>query len=512
MCVEFYNMHEKKVWQIKKKKDIPAGRKIIGNRWVYALKEDGTYRSRTVGQGFSQIPGKDFHENHAPVVHDTTFRFCLVQMLIYRLSSGQFDVVTAFLYGLVDESIYMAFPDGYELFLQEKFGLTYSSTEYCLLLEKALYGLVQAARQWWKKMTEIMKKLGFFPSPADPCLFVKPAMKNQPPAFIILYVDDGGVIGTPEVIRSVLDALAKEFKIKELGPMKNFVGCQIHLNKARDTIWINQPKLIKNLELNFGKLIITERLFKTPAAPRSVVMRPNKEEDPIITPDEQFKYRSGVGMLMYLVKHSRPDIANATRELTKVLDGATEAHWKAMMRIIKYVLDTRTYSLRLKPLQGNITLRGVSDSEFAGDRETRKSVYGYITYYCGAPISWKSKSGNSVTLSSTEAEYYASSETAKELLFIYNLVISMEKDLELPIIMNVDNTGAIYLANNYSTGPRTKHIDIRTHFVRELIIKGILKVEFIKSENNDADIFTKNVGEELFDLHSKKLMDKSPQP
>ena len=320
------------------------------------------------------------------------------------------------------------------------------------------------------------------------------------------------MIGTPEVIRSVLDALAKEFKIKELGPMKNFVGCQIHLNKTRDTIWINQPKLIKNLELNFGKLIITERVFKTPAAPRSVVMRPNKDEDPIINSDQQFKYRSGVGMLMYLVKHSRPDIANATRELTKVLDGATDAHWKAMMRIIKYVLDTRSYSLRLKPLKGNITLRGVSDSEFAGDRETRKSVYGYITYYCGAPISWKSKSGNSVTLSSTEAEYYASSETAKELLFIYNLVISMEKDLELPIIMNVDNTGAIYLANNYSTGPRTKHIDIRTHFVRELIIKGLLKVEFIKSGNNDADIFTKNVSEELFDQHSKKFMDKSPQP
>ena len=513
MCKEFYNVHERKVWTVVKKKDIPAGRKVIGNRWVYALKEDGTYRSRTVGQGFSQVPGKDFHENHAPVVHDTTFRYCLVQMLIYRLSSGQFDVVTAFLYGVLDEIIYMYFPEGYERFLKENLGLNYSSTEYCLLLEKALYGLVQAARQWWKRMTEIMKKLGFFPSSADPCLFVKPAVNNQPPAFIILYVDDGGVIGTPEVIRSVLDALAKEFKIKELGPMKNFVGCQIHINKARDTIWINQPKLITNLELHFGKLITTERNFKTPAATRSVVMRPVKDEDPTIDPDQQSKYRSGVGMLMYLVKHSRPDIANATRELTKVLDGATEAHWKAMMRIIKYVLDTRSYSLRLKPCvtNGNVTLRGISDSEFAGDRETRKSVYGYITYYCGAPISWKSKSGNSVTLSSTEAEYYASSETAKELLFIYNLISTMEKNLILPIILNVDNTGAIYLANNYSTGPRTKHIDIRTHFVRELIMKGILKVEFIKSEENDADIFTKNVSEELFHKHSEKLIDKSPR-
>jgi Reverse transcriptase (RNA-dependent DNA polymerase) len=110
----------------------------------------------------------------------------------------------------------MAFPAGYSQFLQDKLQLVYSSTEYCLLLEKALYGLVQAARQWWKRMNDFMKKLGFFPSPADPCLFVKPGTKDQSPAFIIVYVDDGLVIGTPDLTRTVLNALAKEFKIKEL--------------------------------------------------------------------------------------------------------------------------------------------------------------------------------------------------------------------------------------------------------------------------------------------------------
>jgi hypothetical protein len=281
------------------------------------------------------------------------------------------------------------------------------------------------------------------------------------------------------------------------------------MNQARDTIWINQPKLIKNLEQSFGSLVKTDKHYKTPAAPKTVVMRPVKDEDPLISKEEQSQYRSGVGMLLYLVKHSRPDIANAVRELTKVLDGATQAHWKAMLRTIKFVLDTKMYSLKMKPsmTNGKHTLKGISDSEFAGDRETRKSVYGYVTYYCGAPISWKSKSGNSVTLSSTEAEYYASSETAKELLFIHNLITSMENKLELPILLYVDNTGAIYLANNFTTGPRTKHIDIRAHFVRELIVKGILKIVFIKSGDNDADIFTKNVGEELYEKHSNKVME-----
>jgi hypothetical protein len=124
-------------------------------------------------------------------------------------------------------------------------------------------------------------------------------------------------------------------------------------------------------------------------------------------------------MLLYLIKHSRPDLAHAVQELSKVLDGATEAHWQAMMRCIKYVLDTRMYALRLRPnlKEGMFHMEGCSDSDYAGDCETRFSVFGYVINFCGAPISWKAKASKSVTLSSTEAEYFAASETAKELIF-----------------------------------------------------------------------------------------------
>ena len=403
----------------------------------------------------------------------------------------------------------MMLPDGYEKYLHDK-GLNYSSQEYCLLLMKALYGLVQAARQWWKKITEVFAKLDFYPTEADPCLFVKKLKPNEAPAFIILYVDDGGIIGTPQVIQDVLNALSKVFKIKDLGEMKNFVGCHLVESADKKTIWIHQPKLIKHLKKDFKSYITTERVYRTPAAPKTVIMRP-EENDPVISSEEQTKYRSGVGMLLYLVKHSRPDLSNAVRELTKVLDKATQAHWKAMIRVIKYVLDTRMCALKLQPkmMEGSkekYYLEGISDSEFAGDRETRVSVYGYATYFCGALISWKSKSSKSVTLSSTEAEYFASSEAAKELIFIHNLLIGMNiiNDVKLPLILRVDNTGAIYLANNHTTSPRTKHIDIRTHYVRQLIDSGILKIVFIKSEDNDADIYTKNVSEELFNKHVDK--------
>jgi Reverse transcriptase (RNA-dependent DNA polymerase) len=118
MITEFLNCEEKKAWGIVPKSKVPKGRKVIGNRWVYAEKDDGTYRSCTVAKGFSQIPGKDFQEHHSPVVYYTTFHVVLVQMLVYNLHSRQFDIVTAFLYGLLDEEIYMDFPEGYEFFFE----------------------------------------------------------------------------------------------------------------------------------------------------------------------------------------------------------------------------------------------------------------------------------------------------------------------------------------------------------------------------------------------------------
>ena len=512
MKTEFKNMEEKEVWDICERKKLPTGRQVIGNRWVYALKDDGRYRARTVAKGFSQIPGKDFQGNFAPVINDTTFHLVLVLKTLLKLEAGQFDIETAFLYGELEEELWMQLPDGYSEYVKEKTGKIINTTTHCLKLKKAIYGLVQAARQWWKKFKEVMQSLGFNPSKADPCLFIKNGDgKNKLPAFIIIYVDDGGIFGTKEQVKEVLQALSKGFKVKDLGPLKHFVGCHI----VQDTgipgkIYIHQPKLIKHLEEQFGdKIKDINRTYSTPAGPKTMILRPEKG-DKLISAQEQTTYRSGVGMLLYLVKHSRPDISNAVRELSKVADGATLAHWKALTRTIKYVIDTKNYALKIQPTQKyqNFHLEGISDSEYAGDKDTRISVYGYVVYFCGSPIAWKSKSGRSVTLSSTEAEYFAVSEITKEIMFIKQVIESMNIKLNYPIIIKCDNVGAIYLANNHTTGQRTKHIDIRTHFVRQYIEDGIIKIVFVKSEENDADIYTKNTTEELFKIHFTKNVEE----
>jgi hypothetical protein len=510
ICTEFDNCESKKVWKIVHKSTVPKGRKIIGNRWVLSRKDDGRYRARTVAKGFSQIPGKDFQENHAPVVNDTTFHLILVLKIKHRLSSRQFDVVTAFLYGILEEELFMDMPEGYIKYLMKKYpDMKYNADEYCLLLLRALYGLVQAARQWYKKITDIFATLNFYPSPADPCLFVYKRKDNEPPAFIILYVDDGAIIATEELIEKVLKALSKLVEIKDLGKIKHFVGCHVIESPLDNTIYIHQPKLLKHLQEEFGKLANTSRCHNTPGAPKTVIMRPDKT-DPVIDATRQSSFRSAVGMLLYLIKHSRPDLSNAVRELTKVLDGATEGHWLAMLRVVKYTLETKNYVLKIHPSmeQEGYTIEAYSDSEYGGDRETRASVYGFITFFCGAPVSWKSKSNKSITLSTTEAEYFASSETAKEMMFIKNIIetIGELKRLEMPMTLRIDNTGAIYLANNQTTGQRTKHIDIRTHFVRNMINDGTIKTKFVKSADNHADLFTKNCPEDAFNLHSSIFM------
>jgi hypothetical protein len=252
-----------------------------------------------------------------------------------------------------------------------------------------------------------------------------------------------------------------------------------------------------------------------------MVKRPDKE-DTLIPAEGQTKFRSGVGMLLYLVKHSRFDIANSVRELSKVADGATIGHWKLLLRCIKYIITTEYLALKLKPnakgpsfemegiqdKDGRAEMEGVSDSEFGADQETRISVFGWNLYFCGALIAWKSKASNSVTLSSTEAEYVALSEITKEVIFVKQVLETMGIGVKLPIVINVDNVGAIYLSNNHSLGQRTKHIDMRRHFVREYVEDGIIKTKFVGTANNEADIHTKNTSEETFKKHvSKHLMD-----
>jgi hypothetical protein len=216
----------------------------------------------------------------------------------------------------------------------------------------------------------------------------------------------------------------------------------------------------------FGEVVNGLRNQNIPMSAGASVTRP-KESDIKLNVEDQRQYRSGVGMLLYMVKHSRHDISNAVRELSKVMDGATDHHMTMLLRLIKFVIQTTDRGIRIKP-QKKDEVVAFDDSDFAGDEENRRSVTGYIIYLYNVPVAWKSCQQGAITLSNSEAEYYAKSEVGAELKFVKMILEFFEIELHKLMTVYVDNIGANHLANNASTGNRTKHIDTRIHYVREL--------------------------------------------
>ena len=188
-----------------------------------------------------------------------------------------------------------------------------------------------------------------------------------------------------------------------------------------------------------------ERLSLTPGTPRFTARRLDNPEDKV-SPKEHETYRSGAGTLLFLTKHSRPDICNTVREFSKTMDAPTPVHLKEMYKLIRFVLSTKEYGLKFELMKDikKWALKALSDSDFASDRETRISIFGYIIYFCGIQIAWRSKGMKSVVLSTTEVEYMALSEVVTELKFIVQLQQTMNVEVELPITVHVDNVGAIW--------------------------------------------------------------------
>jgi hypothetical protein len=502
---ELTDMHiRRSIWKKIPIEELPQGRKLIGSKWVFKKKKSGVFRARLCALGYSQVPGVDFTENFAPVVNEVTLRLVLLKWMTNPSWMAKvYDVETAFLYGDLPEPIYMKIPKGLEHLAPD-----YKVETDCLLLTKSMYGLVQAARQWWKKFIYMLsQEFKFKRSHADACILFR--TDEQGTIILCIYVDDALMIGDDGAITKTVKQLREKLSLKEVGELQEYVGCTILKNREQNRLIMCQPDLLSKLEKKFKSSVEDMRVFKTPTIPGEIIIK-TTDKDEIVDKSTHRMFRSGVGMLLYLIKYSRPDIGNAVREIAKVMDGPTEMQVKSLYRLIKYILDTKNQGLLMSPLKpqekNTWIMSACCDSDYAGDKDGRKSVSGFVVYIQGCLISWKSRKQKSVTLSSSEAEYVAISEVCAEIMFLKQVVEFMEIKVKLPIIVKVDNVGAIYLANNAVSGPRMKHVDIRYHFVRDLIEEGIIEVAFVKSEENDSDVFTKNLGEELFKKHIKKFM------
>jgi hypothetical protein len=269
-----------------------------------------------------------------------------------------------------------------------------------------------------------------------------------------------------------------------------------------------QPHLLIRLTQKFGEEVKKMRKYLTPGTPRFKIQK-SIDGLEVINDYLQRMYRSGVGILLYLTNYSRPDISNIVRELSKCMNAAFWGSYQELLCVIKFINDTKSFGLKVMLKLDNDfswSLKVFCDSDWAGYPETRVSVTGFVIYLLDVPVCWRSKSQRGVTLLSIKAVYVGISEAIKEVKFIYFLLCDFHIKVILPIIIKTDNIGAIFMAENSLTGVRTRHVDTRYHFIREFIEDGFIMVEFVRSVEKDADIFTKNVIHDLYVKHTKNFL------
>jgi hypothetical protein len=259
------------------------------------------------------------------------------------------------------------------------------------------------------------------------------------------------------------------------------------------------PKLIQEIVESYEKYVgHPARPYSTPGKPGISL---EKNEGETIDPD---KYRSIVGKIMYFVVKIFVEGSNAARELARHFSNPGKEHWEAIGRIVGYI---KAHKDKIKLTYRRPTeLRAVCnvDSNYATDKQDRRSITGAIYTLGGTITNWVSKTQQSVTLSSTEAEYMACSAAAQEIIFTQMIMNEFGVKVKPGVILE-DNTGAIFLVKNQQVSQRTKHIDIRAHFIREHYEKGELTVLFVNTENNEADICTKNVTTEILEKHANNI-------
>jgi len=191
------------------------------------------------------------------------------------------------------------------------------------------------------------------------------------------------------------------------------------------------------------------------------------------------------------------------------MDVANDRHEKELQRVTKYVLDTSRLKLKFDPQKndhGIFYLTGKLDSDCAGNKEDRCSITKWLVFFMGILIAWRSKAQGHITLSNTEAELVAVSDLCCELLFCKQILEFIGVKIEYPILVEVDNQGAVFLARNEYMSSRTKHIDTKYLFIREYQEDGIVKIVFVKSTDNESDVMTKNASALMFKKHTEKFM------
>ncbi|KAJ9542321.1 hypothetical protein OSB04_028827 [Centaurea solstitialis] len=466
----------------------PRKRTIIGSKWIFRNKLDEIgmiirNKARLVAQGYRQEEGIDYDETFAHVARLEAIRLFMAFAAHMNFKVFQVDIKNVFLNGKLNEEVYVAQPPG---FVDPKF------PDHVYKLNKALYGLKQAPRAWYDTLSTFLLSKGFVRGKIDSTLFLKKYPKHI--LLVQIYVDDIIFGSTNPKLCEKFELLMKsEYKMSMMGELTFFLGLQI--KQSEKGIFINQGKYVHEMLKKFDLTTCTP--MKTPMAPPLSLDKDSKGKPVDVT-----LYRGMIGSLLYLTA-SRPYIMYSTCLCARYQAEPKESHLIVVKRIFRYLKGTPNLGLWYSKDSG-FDLTAYSDSDFAGCKIDRKSTTGGCHLLGGKLVSWTSKKQNSVSTSTAEAEYVAAGICCAQVLWLRNQL--QDYDIQLSKIpIYCDNTSAIAIANNPVLHSKTKHIEVRYHFIRDHVMNGDIELHFVPTEYQFADLFTKPLDVTRFNMLISEL-------
>ncbi|PWA92889.1 zinc finger, CCHC-type [Artemisia annua] len=471
MEIELDSINKNNTWILT---TLPENQKAIGLKWVFKTKRDAQgkiirYKARLVAKGYVQEQGIDFDEVFAPVARIETVRLILALAAYHGWQVHHLDVKSAFLHGDLKEEVYVTQPEG---FVQPG----NSGKVYKLI--KALYGLRQAPRAWNVKLDQTLKSLNFKKCNLEQAVYTK---RNKNSTIIVgVYVDDLIITGTPKKeLESFKSQMEEKFEMSDLGLLAYYLGIEVTQTGGEITIkqtgYIN--KILKETSMT------DSNDTKIPMDPGTKLV---KAEDG--NPVDATYYRSLIGSLRYLL-HTRPDLSYSVGLLSRWMQDPKEHHLKAVKQVIRYIKGTKEHDIIYKK-EGGCKITGYSDSSYGINTDQGKGTTGIVFYFGESPITWCTQKQPTVALSSCESEFMAAT-AACQALWLKRLLSELTGSEEKKITFKVDNVSAIALVKNPVFHGRSKHIDIRYHFIRECVENGHIIVEHVSGELQRADILTK---------------------
>jgi len=396
----------------------------------------------------------------------------------------QLDVKSAFLNGYLQEEIFVEQPKGFVVRGEE--GKVY-------LLKKALYGLKQAPRAWYSRIDEHLLKLDFKKSLSESTLYIRNS--NSDYIVVSLYVDDLFVTGNnPSMINKFKAEMMKVFEMTDLGEMSYFLGMEVQQNQYG--IFICQQKYAKE---TLKKFKMEE--CKSMTTPMNVKEKFCKD-DGADKVDEAI-YRSLIGCLMYL-SATRPDIMHAVSLLSRFMYCASEVHFKAAKRVVRYIKGTLSYGIQFSCIE-NFDLQGYADSDWVGSCDDMKSTSRYCFSFGSGIFSWCLKKQEVIAQSTAEVEYVAATAAANQVLWLRKILADLDMEQKKATRVNVDNQAAIAISNNPIFHGKTKHFKLKYYFLREVQKNKEIQLIYCRTKDQLADILTKPLSKTRFEILRNKI-------